>query len=751
MGGYEMRKLIVTLGAPGSGKSYWIKQNDLGPYTIEVDNIRMLYASPETVAINGQDGLDQSISQSYNKEVFNTAYEMLENRMKHGMTTVFDSTMLYKKAWSPINKLVKKYHYKVIVIDFMADLIKRCKHKYGEDWYDQVIVQLSNYNNKRSFYKRVEISTIKKFVDRYLDNGGNIPSSAEVYPPLSVGSNDNDIFGIIYNGLDQDISPLDFDKRFKKIQIIGDVHGDMSALEKVFDNHESGTAYVFVGDYLDRGSASDKVFDFITSELSGSNLFFLRGNHELSWEIWRNQRRKTGQFGHQTLDVLLSKYGEKELDRRIDKMEDKFLDYLYFIWDRKRFYITHAGLEPSANFLGLANEEEFVMGVPDNETHNPYDRDVDKIWSTYKDSLSFNIHGHRNQFNHFVLNNSINLTAEDKFRWVTLTKDKIIPHEIDRIDTKSLIEKLSDDYDIKQSSLDHGIVANNFNSKIFIKNKFNNERIKARGLFSRDNQIIGRGFDKFFAIDERGSQDSLDTIKYPVEVARKWNGFPVYTFYDKKFKQVKCYSKAGDYTYSLFGEQVLKDVSFPNTRHQTYWEFLKNEYFSDLANQNTTVVFEIIDPINNPHIELYTEKTAIPLAVITNNTQGKVVDSLLQADNPARAKLMQVINDETKIGVAKNKVELEEMIKDYNEKYPLREGLVLYGQNKLLKWKSPFYLKAKELRQALDQYNKGKEKASWHYGAEPWYKFCIENNETEFTPKLAKQLYQVDGPIIKFN
>lgn len=55
MGGYEMRKLIVTLGAPGSGKSYWIKQNDLGPYTIEVDNIRMLYASPETIAINGQD------------------------------------------------------------------------------------------------------------------------------------------------------------------------------------------------------------------------------------------------------------------------------------------------------------------------------------------------------------------------------------------------------------------------------------------------------------------------------------------------------------------------------------------------------------------------------------------------------------------------------------------------------------------------------------------------------------------------
>ena len=113
MGGYKMRKLIVTLGAPGSGKSYWIKQNDLGPYTIEVDNIRMLYASPETIAINGQDGLDQSISQSYNKEVFNTAYEMLENRMKHGMTTVFDSIILYKKAWSPINKLVKKYHYKV--------------------------------------------------------------------------------------------------------------------------------------------------------------------------------------------------------------------------------------------------------------------------------------------------------------------------------------------------------------------------------------------------------------------------------------------------------------------------------------------------------------------------------------------------------------------------------------------------------------------------------------------------------------
>ena len=45
-------------------------------------------------------------------------------------------------------------------------------------------------------------------------------------------------------------------------------------------------------------------------------------------------------------------------------------------------------------------------------------------------------------------------------------------------------------------------------------------------------------------------------------------------------------------------------------------------------------------------------------------------------------------------------------------------GVVLYGKNKMLKIKFPFYLKAKELRGALE--NGGKKK--WYYDAQD----CLE-------------------------
>ncbi|HJA23819.1 MAG TPA: hypothetical protein H9958_06330 [Candidatus Limosilactobacillus intestinavium] len=52
----------------------------------------------------------------------------------------------------------------------------------------------------------------------------------------------------------------------------------------------------------------------------------------------------------------------------------------------------------------------------------------------------------------------------------------------------------------------------------------------------------------------------------------------------------------------------------------------------------------------------------------------------------------------------------------------------MYGQNKMLKIKSPYYLKAKELRQALQKHGLYK----YWYGADLWVEACRKLKITKF-------------------
>ena len=99
------------------------------------------------------------------------------------------------------------------------------------------------------------------------------------------------------------------------------------------------------------------------------------------------------------------------------------------------------------------------------------------------------------------------------------------------------------------------------------------------------------------------------------------------------------------------------------------------------------------------------------------------------------------INDNL-IGTAHNRQQLDKIISCYMRDNATTEGVVLYGQNKMLKIKTPFYLKAKELRTAL-AYN-GKNR--WYHGAENWFKYVVETDyRRKFTPNLALDLYRIDA------
>jgi serine/threonine protein phosphatase 1 len=69
---------------------------------------------------------------------------------------------------------------------------------------------------------------------------------------------------------------------------IGDIHGDLEGLERVFrcfPKLEATDTVVFVGDYLDRGPQSAQVVEFVRKlQREGPpRVVALRGNHEDAW------------------------------------------------------------------------------------------------------------------------------------------------------------------------------------------------------------------------------------------------------------------------------------------------------------------------------------------------------------------------------------------------------------------------------------------------------------------------------------
>jgi serine/threonine protein phosphatase 1 len=69
---------------------------------------------------------------------------------------------------------------------------------------------------------------------------------------------------------------------------IGDIHGDLEGLEKVFSRLpalDAADTVVFVGDYVDRGPRSAQVVDFVRTlgQRIPARVVALRGNHEDAW------------------------------------------------------------------------------------------------------------------------------------------------------------------------------------------------------------------------------------------------------------------------------------------------------------------------------------------------------------------------------------------------------------------------------------------------------------------------------------
>ena len=178
-----------------------------------------------------------------------------------------------------------------------------------------------------------------------------------------------------------------------------------------------------------------------------------------------------------------------------------------------------------------------------------------------------------------------------------------------------MLKELKENRYIKELPQQHyqNISSFNFKEKVFKKGLWDKQTIKTRGLFinTQSTEIVSRSYNKFFNLNEREEttlEKLKETLVFPIDLYLKENGFLGILGYDSHYKNViystKNYiqSKHADY----FRENFFERVSLKK----------EEEIMRVLRDRNLSLVFEVVDPINDPHIIEYNASKLILLDAI---------------------------------------------------------------------------------------------------------------------------------------
>lgn len=205
-----MRTLLLLRGAPGCGKSTYIKEHNLEQYVLSADTLRLMCQSSQETPAGRME-----ISPQNDDVVWEMLFKLLEVRMSHGEFTVIDATNSKTVEMNRYKNLAKQYRYRMYVID-MTDLpIEECKRR----------------NAQREWLKRVPEAAIDKMYARFATQ--KVPSGVTVLPSTT------DVMS------DLNYSPNDFNQ-WKKINIIGDIHGCYTCLSEYLGEMKDDELYMWL-------------------------------------------------------------------------------------------------------------------------------------------------------------------------------------------------------------------------------------------------------------------------------------------------------------------------------------------------------------------------------------------------------------------------------------------------------------------------------------------------------------------------
>lgn len=713
-----MRNLIILRGIAASGKSTFVK--DYEQYVVSSDNLRLLYAGIE-YDLEGR----QRISQKADKKVWNTLFEIVEDRMKDGLLTIVDATHTSEKSIKAYDKLCEKYNYRMTILEFNVDVEEAIRR-----------------NNNRIEWKQVPENIIRDMAERMKQ-----PLSEKHQKCMISSEKCGSITGVlIYLNT---LSPVKYIMKQDKVVVIGDIHSSYEPLKEYFDNnpYSEKNFYVFLGDLFDRNDQANEVAEFMYDMIQKDNVIVLTGNHEEHIKkILRGEMiGDTNPEFQKTWNILTDENKEK-----VKAIGRKVRQYFTFEFNGDRYICTHGGI--STLYLDATTPtRQLIKGVGNYEDMQKCDEmftQLETDWHAENDIPEYrhiySIHGHRNIEGVEIHNTerTFNLCDDVEhggyLRILEITKDGFTPIKIknntfrkksDKSYTIDILDKLSKSKWVHQKDLGNGIVSFNFTRDAFFKNHFDDINVLARGLFvdSENEKIIGRSYNKFFNCwfeeNEANTEHEYgdcsiyalkDKIKFPVRVYKKENGYLGIVSYDYKNEAFFIASKStnvGDYA-----------LHFRNMFMKYYdgLSIINQKTIIDLIRSGKSMIFEVVDEEFDPHIirnELGEVTKKFVLLDIVNNDFSETYMKYDDLKNVAGELLLPVKQYAHK---CYDFDELVAYLKVYNvydkddildNKFPASfaiEGFVMEDANGLrFKFKSAFYCFWKRLRNKIESLKKG--------------------------------------------
>ena len=600
-----MRVLLLLRGSPGCGKSTFIEQNGLKPFALSADDIRCLYSSPALLN-DGKVG----ISGNNEKAVWDTLFRILEHRMTNGDFCVIDATNSKTSEINRYKDLAKNYRYRIYIVDMTDIPIEEAKRR----------------NRLRPELKQVPDEVIDKMYARFATQ--QIPAGVKPIKP-------DELDTIWYK-------PMDL-SQYTQVHVIGDIHGCYTALMDYININggiHKDEAYIFLGDYIDRGIENVEIVNWICEQSKYPNMIFLEGNHERWLWCWGNDVPSKSPEFERVTRLQLEKANVSK--KKVREFYRKLGQCAYFTHNGRTFLVTHGGLSCLPENLTKVQTYQMVRGVGNYSDAKA----VDDSFLANTPENTYQIHGHRNieklpiQINDRCFNLEGDVEFGGQLRAVRITDTEVIPCYVYNpvFKTTELKQDDSDaaiDNDIHQivnemranrfiSEKQFGRISSfNFTRDAFEKGNWDETTTKARGLYidTQDYKIVARAYNKFFNINER-PETKLANLKlkltFPATAYVKYNGFLGIVGWNPETDDLLITSKSsvtGDFSgflkeklYSIYNEETINKMK----------DYIKEH--------DVSFVFECCDMEHDPHIIEYPKSKIVLLDVVENKMQFSKLD-----------------------------------------------------------------------------------------------------------------------------
>ena len=701
-----MRTMFVLRGAPGAGKSTLIRRHRLGDLAVGLDDFRRLFSATFT-DLDGAPTLSMTFGAE--KQVVAAFKAAVAARIRQGATLLLDCTNPSRKSYREFASLARRCGYEVYVVDVQGDLtdaelIERNETRRGALGYVEPRVVADIAARVRGGAASVTERVVRLDDVRRLNTIGEIDASG-----------------------------------YERLVVIGDVQSCAGALAEVKDFYggwDPAALFVFVGDLFDRGPDAAGVMDLIVQDGAvPDNVILVEGNHDEHLRMligdvrggsWPDTRASRSQ-------ILAAGRSRGEIEALLARM----VPLVGLRFAGEHILITHAGLDPATiDRIAVEGEDgllawdltevpmlQLLLGSSDRSTafqgRSSYARAVEERLSHPR---ILQVHGHRNGArseepgpahaapNVYTLEHRVedggHLTVleigADGARTLRAFEQERVEPVGAAADPTSLVSRMSAHPEVRVRRVEGlpGVLACNFTKRAFAKGIWDETSCRARGLFLReaDDEVVARGYDKFFNIGQPpGPADLEEVVRagagWPLTVRRKWNGYlGIVSVVDGR---LRVFSKSGVTAYSEHARSLL----------EAHLGGRADELAERIAEAGASLTFEVISR-RDPHIIDEGDDKVVLLDAIRNQEDAVLLDELRRGVaedfgfvSPPVEVLSPAADDDALTALAGRARRAEE---------DREEGFVItYADGAMTKYKSDYYRGVRAFRSLLTRHLAG--------------------------------------------